>query len=190
MVHLGREPSPGVGPFSKHDSSARSAEVQDDREIFQDLVRQFCVREELQQWLYHFSCYTHTSILDLVLDAQIMPLYSVRTPEYSYIDVILDDGTGPTEWACDSWMVDAATSKIAMWACHKSSLLTYDHKDHGRHPLTGYQALKITQEVLDKMNGVLDKMNGETREEDTLDQARGWLGKKHYINALREQDLE
>lgn len=40
----------------------------------------------------------------------------VSTPEYEYIDVILDDGTGPSEWSRDVVSVEAPTKRQAIIA--------------------------------------------------------------------------
>lgn len=42
-----------------------------------------------------------------------MPTYWVISPEYGTVIPILDDGTGPTEYACDVIKVDAPSRRAA-----------------------------------------------------------------------------
>ena len=48
-------------------------------------------------------------------------LYLVTTPEYGVKMVLLDDGTGPTEWGCDAMQVlahnkrEAVQTAVRLW---------------------------------------------------------------------------
>ena len=69
-----------------------------------------------------------------------MTHYLVITPVYTYIEVILDDGTGPAYDARDVVHVEAPTRKAARW----EALKTPEFRRHldeargdGHHPCTG-----------------------------------------------------